>query len=169
MINIKELSFCHNLWFSNPNIFATQCRIPSNQIKYIYLSQAQKHRKYHILEHIYKLETLDISNYEFCYIKQYKFEISKFYDIGFQRYRGYKIRVCGKDSISLYIVQYKKYKMQICRPSCNLPKSFWFTLQFLNFDWGESLQNQYLLILMNFLILRICFQGFYWLHSSERR
>ena len=29
----------------------------SNQIKYIYLSQAQKHRKYHILEHIYKLET----------------------------------------------------------------------------------------------------------------
>ena len=22
------MSFCHNLWFSNPNIFATQCRIP---------------------------------------------------------------------------------------------------------------------------------------------
>ena len=24
-LNLKELSFCHNFWFSNPFIFATQC------------------------------------------------------------------------------------------------------------------------------------------------
>ena len=28
-------------------------------------------------------------------------EISKIYDIGFLRYKDYKIRVCGKDSIPL--------------------------------------------------------------------
>ena len=25
---VKELSLCHKLWFTNPNIFATQCRAP---------------------------------------------------------------------------------------------------------------------------------------------
>ena len=29
------------------------------------------------------------------------FEISKMYDIGFQRHRDYKFRVCGKESIPL--------------------------------------------------------------------
>ena len=33
--------------------------------------------------------------------QEYRFEISKIYDIGFNRYRDYKIRVCGKDSIPL--------------------------------------------------------------------
>ena len=42
----------HSLWKTLNHII-----FKSNQIKYIYLSQAQKHRKYHILEHIYKLET----------------------------------------------------------------------------------------------------------------
>ena len=48
----KELSLCHKLWFLNTNILTTQC-----------------------------CKTLDISNYDFCYIKQSKFERSKFYII----------------------------------------------------------------------------------------
>ena len=42
-----------------------------------------------------------ISNYEFCLIKQSKFEISKVYTIKWQRYTDAKFRVFGKDSISL--------------------------------------------------------------------
>ena len=45
--------------------------------------------------------TFDISNLDYLSQLQnlYMFEISKVYDIGLQRSRYWKIRVCGKDSI----------------------------------------------------------------------
>ena len=36
---------------------------------------------------------------EYLIRQNYKFEISKVYDIGLQRYRYYIIRVCGKNSV----------------------------------------------------------------------
>ena len=51
------------------------------------------------------VETFDISN--LCYVMEQnlQFEISKVYDIGIQRYRDQKIRVCGKD---LFIEKLRK-------------------------------------------------------------
>ena len=44
-------------------------------------------------------QTLDISNYDPCYIKYSKFEISNVYIIRLQGYRVTRTYVCGKDSV----------------------------------------------------------------------
>ena len=73
IIETKELSFCHELKFSNLYIFVTWwCTPLIFQTKNIWSNM------------IYTLKYLR-SN-----------------DIGFRRYRDYNIRVCGKDTIPLY-------------------------------------------------------------------
>ena len=39
-------------------------------------------------------------------------EISKVYEIGLQRYRNYKIKTCGKDSIPLEIYKYRNIEIR---------------------------------------------------------
>ena len=50
--------------------------------------------------------TFDILNLDYLIWQNSQFEISKVYNIGLQKYRVFKIRVCGKDSITLWF--YKK-------------------------------------------------------------
>ena len=53
----KELSLCHKLWFSNPNIFGTHCRKPLIFQTYIFRSNKSHSLKFQIFT---KLESKDI-------------------------------------------------------------------------------------------------------------
>ena len=56
-MNIKELSLCHKLWFSNPNIFGTQCRKPLIFQTYIFWSNKSHSFKF---QRFTTLESKDI-------------------------------------------------------------------------------------------------------------
>ena len=54
-------------------------------------------------------------------IQQYaKFEISKVYNIRLQRYRDQKIRVCGKDSVSLNLKKNVQKVFELVNPNSSL-------------------------------------------------
>ena len=53
----KELTLCHKLWFSNPNIFGTQCRKPLIFQTYIFWSNKSHSLKY---QRFTTLESKDI-------------------------------------------------------------------------------------------------------------
>ena len=71
-------------------------------------------------------QTLDISNYEFCQIKQPKFEISRVYTIMLPRYKDWKILVCGKNSIPLKLSALTYFYRKNSRQSW-----VWFPSQYL--------------------------------------
>ena len=57
MLNEKELTLCHKLWFSNPNIFGTQCRKPLIFQTYIFWSNKSQSLKF---QRFTTLESKDI-------------------------------------------------------------------------------------------------------------
>ena len=54
---VKELTLCHKLWFSNPNIFGTQCRNPLIFQTYIFWSNKSHSLKF---QRFTTLESKDI-------------------------------------------------------------------------------------------------------------
>ena len=72
---IKELSFCHKLWFLNPYISAIQCW---RSLVYYKINSAWSNQKS-------------------------KFKISRVYTLRLQRYRDYEFGVCGKNDDFIFL------------------------------------------------------------------
>ena len=87
------------------------------------------------------------------------FEISKICDIGFQRYRDYKFRVCGKDSIPFCFFGVESIKKQMCGHDMIIPSIR--TKRSMNLECKNKLVTKPSNLLKN-RFSRLCFWSKIW-------